>query len=89
MTASSSFQRRLHFPTGSSRDVSVTTGQVLFLKAHIHIGETHLDADDPSGARDAWNQALSILEELGNPEAEKVRAKLAKLAPLPDGSVMV
>ena len=39
MSASSSFKRRQHFPDGRTRDVDVKAGDVVFLKAHIHIGE--------------------------------------------------
>ena len=36
----------------------------------------------PRAARDAWQQALDILDELGHPDAEQVRAKLRRRAEL-------
>ena len=39
MSAASSFKRRLIFPDGRTRDVDVKTGDVLYLQAHVHIGE--------------------------------------------------
>ena len=44
-----------------------------------NIGDTHLATDDGCAAGGAWRQALTILDELGHPEAEQVRAKLAAL----------
>ena len=42
-----------------------------------HLGDMYHAAGDPQQARDAWQQALDILDELHQPDAEKVRAKLA------------
>ena len=42
-----------------------------------HLGDMYQAADDPRQARDAWQQALDILDELHQPDAGKVRAKLA------------
>ncbi len=42
-----------------------------------HIGDSRLAAGDPEQAWQAWQQAVDILDALGNPEAERVRAKLA------------
>ncbi|WP_186316015.1 AfsR/SARP family transcriptional regulator [Catellatospora sichuanensis] len=41
-----------------------------------HIGDSRLAAGDPERARQAWQQAVDILTALGNPEAERVSAKL-------------
>lgn len=41
-----------------------------------HLGDTYLAAADPSAARDAWQQALAILDALRHPGVESVRAKL-------------
>jgi DNA-binding SARP family transcriptional activator len=41
-----------------------------------HLGDAHLDAGSPGQARDAWQQALVILDELHDPGAGQVRAKL-------------
>lgn len=39
MSAASSFKRRLTFADGRTREVDVKTGDVLYLNAHVHIGE--------------------------------------------------
>jgi tetratricopeptide (TPR) repeat protein len=44
-----------------------------------HLGDTYLATGDQPAARDAWQRALAILGELGHPDAEQVRAKLAAL----------
>jgi len=41
-----------------------------------HLGDTCLAAADPAAARDAWKQALAILEDLRHPAADHLRAKL-------------
>jgi DNA-binding SARP family transcriptional activator/tetratricopeptide (TPR) repeat protein len=46
------------------------------------LGDTYLAADDPGSAASAWQNALTILDELGLPEAGGLRAKLGKLARL-------
>jgi tetratricopeptide (TPR) repeat protein len=45
-----------------------------------NLGDTHLATGEVDAARDAWQQALTILDELSHPDAEQVRAKLAALA---------
>lgn len=42
-----------------------------------HIGDSRLAAGEPDLARQAWQQAVDILAALGNPEAERLRGKLA------------
>ena len=37
--AESSFKRRLIFPDGSKKEVDVKVGSIVWMKAHIHIGE--------------------------------------------------
>ena len=37
--AESSFKRRLIFPDGQKKEVDVKAGSVVWMKAHIHIGE--------------------------------------------------
>lgn len=44
-----------------------------------HLGDTHLAARDPDASRDAWQQALAILEQLAHPDATVVRTKLEAL----------
>jgi hypothetical protein len=39
-------------------------------------GDVHETALDPAGARAAWQQAATILDELGHPDATRVRGKL-------------
>jgi tetratricopeptide (TPR) repeat protein len=41
-----------------------------------HLGEVHAAADAPGAARDAWQQAVRILDELGHPDADQLRSKL-------------
>ena len=40
-------------------------------------GDVHETAQDPVRARAAWQQAATILDELGHPDANQVRGKLA------------
>lgn len=48
-----------------------------------HLGDTHQATGDLPGAREAWRQALAILEDLQHPDADQVRAKLDSLNGLP------
>jgi predicted negative regulator of RcsB-dependent stress response len=41
------------------------------------IGDSYAASGSQEAAREAWQQALSILEELAQPDAELLRAKLA------------
>jgi DNA-binding SARP family transcriptional activator/Tfp pilus assembly protein PilF len=41
-----------------------------------HLGETYQGADDARRAREAWRQAVGILEDLDHPDVARVRAKL-------------
>jgi predicted negative regulator of RcsB-dependent stress response len=41
-----------------------------------HLGDAHHAAGDSTAARDAWQLALRILDELGHPDAGRVRAKI-------------
>jgi class 3 adenylate cyclase/tetratricopeptide (TPR) repeat protein len=43
------------------------------------LGDTHHAADDPHSARDAWQRAVTILDQLDHPDAGHVRAKLGEL----------
>jgi len=40
------------------------------------LGDTHHAAGHPDQARGAWRQALGILDQLGHPDAERLRGKL-------------
>ena len=46
----------------------------------VHLGDTHAAAGDQTRARRSWRRAMTILDELGQPSAERVRAKLYALA---------
>jgi len=51
-----------------------------------HLGDTHLANGSADTARDTWRQALTILTELGHPDADTVHATLNRLditTPLP------
>ena len=39
MYAESSFKRRLTFPEGKKMEVDVKAGSIIWMKAHVHIGE--------------------------------------------------
>jgi tetratricopeptide (TPR) repeat protein/DNA-binding XRE family transcriptional regulator len=41
-----------------------------------HLGDACLAAADPTAARDAWKQALAILDDLRDPCAAQIRAKM-------------
>jgi tetratricopeptide (TPR) repeat protein len=52
-----------------------------------HLGDTHHAAGHPDQARTAWAAALAILTDLDHPDADTVRASLARTAPTqPDAS---
>jgi DNA-binding SARP family transcriptional activator/tetratricopeptide (TPR) repeat protein len=44
-----------------------------------NIGDTNLALGDPMAARTAWRRALTILDALRHPDADEVRANLARL----------
>jgi DNA-binding SARP family transcriptional activator len=46
-----------------------------------HLGDTYAALGAADDARRAWRGALALLEQLREPDAERVRAKLARLAP--------
>jgi DNA-binding SARP family transcriptional activator len=46
-----------------------------------NLGDVRRAADEPLAARDAWQQALAILDDLQHPHADKIRAKLASMDP--------
>jgi len=47
-----------------------------------HVGDTHRDAGNLQAAREVWQEALTILGDIDQPEAERVRARLAAATPL-------
>jgi tetratricopeptide (TPR) repeat protein len=44
------------------------------------LGDVHREADAPDAARDAWKRAADLLDELGNEESVRIRAKLNDLS---------
>jgi tetratricopeptide (TPR) repeat protein/transcriptional regulator with XRE-family HTH domain len=46
-------------------------------RAHDGLGRAHHDLGDRRTARRHWQQALALLAEIGSPEADQVRARLA------------
>jgi predicted negative regulator of RcsB-dependent stress response len=42
-----------------------------------HLGDTWRSSGDHQAARDAWQQALDILDDLGHQDAAEVRASLS------------
>ncbi len=48
--------------------------------ALTHIGDIHLAAGSHGAARETWQQALAILDDLHHPDADRVRAKLQDAA---------
>ena len=63
-------------------ELQQTAGGYVYLQALTltHLGDANLAAGDASAARDAWRQALVILDDLQHPDADEVRAKLRDLA---------
>jgi DNA-binding SARP family transcriptional activator/tetratricopeptide (TPR) repeat protein len=47
--------------------------------ALVRLGDSRLDAGQAAAADETWNEALSILEQINHPDAEKVRARLDEL----------
>ena len=44
------------------------------------LGDVYLAAGKQAEARQSWDEALEILVEMGDPQADGVRAKLGRLA---------
>lgn len=60
-------------------------------EAGANLGDTLCEAGDHEGAAAAWRQALAVLDDLGDPKADRVRASLdavvcAELDPDPPGT---
>jgi len=49
-----------------------------YYRAHtlIRLGETRQASGNPRAARDHWQQAAQLLDDLHHPDAETVRARL-------------
>jgi DNA-binding SARP family transcriptional activator/tetratricopeptide (TPR) repeat protein len=63
-----------HRALGIQREFGDRLGEALTL---AYLGDTHLALRELAQARWTWQQALTILEDLRHPEADKVRARLA------------
>ena len=46
--------------------------------AHTHLGDACHAAGDENAARQAWQRAAAMLDEVGHPAADEVRARLAR-----------
>ena len=79
-----------HYHLGNYAEAIACLGQALSLCAELgdryhqadiltHLGEAHLRNDRIAQARDAWERAVLILDELHHPDADEARAKLARL----------
>jgi DNA-binding SARP family transcriptional activator/Tfp pilus assembly protein PilF len=53
----------------------------------VHLGEVSLAADDPESAVAAWQDAVTIFDDLDLPEAANLQAKLSKLTAVTDDAV--
>jgi hypothetical protein len=47
------------------------------------LGDTYNAIGDTASAQDAWGQALSLLEQLGHPDVEEIRARLREACGVP------
>ncbi len=52
-------------------------------RTELGVEHTHHAAGNPDDARSAWWQALGILDELGHPDADQLRAKLRHVSYAP------
>lgn len=46
-----------------------------------YAGDAHRDGGDLAAARQNWEQALAILDDLHHPDADTIRARLAHVPP--------
>jgi DNA-binding SARP family transcriptional activator/tetratricopeptide (TPR) repeat protein len=53
----------------------------------VHLGDTSLLAGDPESAATAWQDAVTIFDELDLPEAADLRAKLSSLTAVTVGAI--
>jgi tetratricopeptide (TPR) repeat protein len=47
-------------------------------EALSRLGDVHAEAGDPDAAQSAWRDAVAVLDDLGHPAADGVRAKLRR-----------
>jgi hypothetical protein len=43
------------------------------------LGDAHYRTNNFASARENWQQALTFIDQLGHPDADKIRARLATL----------
>jgi tetratricopeptide (TPR) repeat protein/transcriptional regulator with XRE-family HTH domain len=64
------------------------TGQKYHLAVSLaRLGDVWHSSGDLDAARDAWQEALAILDDLGHHDATQLRVKLASIAPAVDGVI--
>lgn len=68
-----------HLALGIYQDLGDGYGQDIQADLFRHLGEAQLAAGDPGSARDAWQQALAILDRLHHPDAGQLHARLRDL----------
>ena len=64
------YQRAQHLQSGNRYEQARTT---------VCLGDAHATAGNPAAARDAWQHALAVFDDLHHPDAAPVRAKLHSL----------
>jgi tetratricopeptide (TPR) repeat protein len=80
----------VHYHLGHYQEALTSYQRALDLHPHLanrynearilsHVGDAHHAAGDPHAARDSWRQALAILHDLGHPDTQGLRGKLAAL----------
>ncbi|MDQ0808404.1 tetratricopeptide (TPR) repeat protein [Streptomyces sp. B3I7] len=58
----------------------------LMAETLVHIGETHLAAENPENTALSWRMALSIFQEFDHPDVEQLKVRLAQLDGMAVGS---
>jgi tetratricopeptide (TPR) repeat protein len=63
--------------TAAIRLAAATGNTYLQASAHRDLAESHHSAGEDAQARHHWQEALTLYTQLGAPESEQVRARLA------------
>jgi tetratricopeptide (TPR) repeat protein/transcriptional regulator with XRE-family HTH domain len=63
-----------HRALGIAREAGDRWGEAEIL---THLGDTQHASSDLARARESWEQAIGVLHDLGHPDADKLRAKVA------------
>jgi DNA-binding SARP family transcriptional activator/tetratricopeptide (TPR) repeat protein len=85
---------RVHQRLGHHAEAVTCYQQAVELTRHRHqeaeiltrLGDTHHAAGNADAARTAWQHAVTILDDLDHPDAERVRAKLRHPGPGPSAA---